>query len=263
MALRSKFITTYRQKHGLTHFLAIPLVTPTSITQVSDSFKCLWDDLAAIGVPNDAIRPLGHLHLNLDIPLSLGTSVRMAKATKILQEVSIKEIQSTSHKSSTSRDSHRQVSSASPTSKDDINNRIASPSVSISSLLCRLGREAEALTLSTKVYDPTHRVGNWKLRLAHAYQAAGLSPKQQQPKLRDYTVRLVKIPDAGGIPCEWEPGKLKPRILPAFDARGLLERYKEHVWIENASLGRVSICKMGLPKAGVEKLPEVFSVPLS
>lgn len=104
MAHRFKFVTTFEQRHGLTHFLAIPLVTPTSRTQMSDSFKCLWDDLAVIGVPKTAIRPLGLLHLHFDVPLSLKTPERMAKATEILRKFSVEETISTIHKSSTSGD---------------------------------------------------------------------------------------------------------------------------------------------------------------
>ena len=263
MAVRSKFITPWITKRGVTHFLAIPLVTPTSRTQVSDSFKCLWDDLAAIGVPTNAIRPLDLLHQNLSIPLSLKTSERMDKAIKILQQVPIKGIQPTSHKSSTSRDLYRPVPCASPTSEDDINNSMASPSVSISGLFCIPGKEAEALSLSTKVYDPTHRVRKWRLRLAHAYQAAGLSPGLRPPKPCDASVRLVKIPSSTEvIPGIWEPEKLRSRPLPPFDARGLVERYKDHLWVENAPLERVSICKIGLHRLGAKELQEDFSVPL-
>ena len=239
MALRSKYITRWIAKCGVTHFLAIPLVTPTSRTQVSDSFTCLWNDLAAIGVPTSAIRPLGLLHLTLDVPLSLNTSERMAKAKKILHQISIK------------------------TSEDDINNSMASPSVSISGLFCMPGKEAEAFSLSTKVYDPTHRVRKWRLRLAHAYQAAYLCPELRQPKPRDASVRLVHIPHSTEIiPSIWEPEKLRNRPLPPFDARGLLERYKDHLWVENAPLERVSICKIGLHRLGAKELQEDFSVPL-
>ncbi len=158
MALRSKFVTNYNQKHGLTHFLTIPLVTPKSKSQFRDSFKCLWDDLAAIGVPTDAIRSLGLLHLNLGTPLSLGTPERMAKATEILQRLSIKETIPKIHESSTPGNLFRHSSRALPKSNDDANNSMAPPCVSISSLFCRPGTEAQALQLCALMYDATHRV---------------------------------------------------------------------------------------------------------
>ena len=277
MALRSKFVTSRIQKHGLTHFIAIPLVPPTSRSQFRGSFKCLWDDLAAISVPNEAIRSLGLLHLHLGIRLRLDTPARMAKATEILQGFSFKKTLPTIHNSSTSGNFSSHSSSALPKSDDDANNSMAAPCVSVSSLFTRTYREAEALALSTKVYDATHRVRNWRLRLGHAYQAAGLSPGARLPRdyqmraaikelmdTNDATVCLVTIPRSGEVtPSKWQPGKLKNSNLPPFDARSLLERYKDHVWIENAPLERVSICKFGFRKLGVEELPEVFSVPLS
>ena len=277
MVLRSKFVTSYVQSRGITHFLAIPLMTPTSRTQVSDSFKCLWDALAAIDVPTDAIRPLGLLHLNLDIPLSLKTLECMAKATEILRNVSNKKTLPTMHESSTSGSLSRHSSSALPTSNCDINNSMASPCVSISGLFCSPGNEAKVLNLSTKVYDPTHRVRNWKLRLVHTYQAAVLSPKQYHPKELqkraamkkllascDATVRLIHMPTSTEVaPCKWKPGKLIHPRLNFIDVRGLLERYKDHVWVENAPLESSSICRLGFHKLVAEELPEVLSVPLS
>lgn len=277
MALRSKFVIDHVQRHGLTHFLAIPLVTPKSRSQVHEAFKCLRDDLAAIGVPADAIRSLGLLHLDLQILLRLDTPERMAKATEILQKVSIKETLPTMHGSSTSNNLFRYPLRPLPKSVKDTNHSITPPSVSISGLFCRPGREAKTHRLSTISYDATHRVRNLRLRLAHAYQAAGLSPKPRRPRdpqvqaalndtlgSSDAIVCLVKIPTSSKvIPSGRIPGKFKNSSLPPFDARGLLERYKDHVWMENAPLDRVSICKIGFRRMGAEELPEVDSVPLS
>ena len=276
MALRSKFTTNHVQKHGLTHFLAIPLVTPTSKTQLSDSFKCLWDDLSAIGVPADVIRPLGLLNVTPDIPLSLKTSEHMDKATEILRKASVKNIQPTIHESSTSENLSRHSSGALPTFNYDSHNSMAPPSVSISRLFCRLDKDAKVASLNTIVYDPTHILRDWSLRLAHTFRAAGLSPKRHAPRTRyigaalenpfgfsDATICLLKIPRSTEvIPCKWNPGRFTSPRLYSFDARGLLERYKNHVWIENAPLERVSICKIGLQRLGVKELPEVVSVPL-
>lgn len=186
MALRSKFVTSHVQRHGLTHFLAIPLVAPKSRSQVHEAFKCLRDDLAAIGVPADAIRSLGLLHLDLRILLRLDTPERMAKATEILQKVSIKETLPTIHGSSTSNNLFRYPPRPLPKSIKDTNHSITPPSVSISGLFCRPGSEAKTFKLSTISYDATHRVRNLKLRLAYAYQAAGLRLKPHRPRTPKY-----------------------------------------------------------------------------
>ena len=276
MALRSKFVTRYSQKHGLTHFLSIPLVTPPSTSQFRDSFKCLWNELAATDVPIEAIRSLGLLHLNLDTPLSLETPEQIAKATDILRKLSINKTLPTTHEPSTSRNLPKDSSRALPTSNDDANNSMAPPCVSVSGLFCRPGKEAGTFKLGAKVYDATHRVRDWKLRIAHAYQAAGLSPRPRRtrdPQARaaleeilgsyDATVCLVHMPcSTETVPWRKNPAKLVNPFLPPFDARGLLERYKDHVWIENAPLERVSICKMGFQRLGAKELQEVFSIPL-
>ena len=277
MANRSRFVTSRAQRYGLTHFLAIPLVTPTTRPQIRDSFKCLWDDLAAIGAPTDAIRPLGLLHLSLRTSLSLKTTGHMDKAIEILEEFSIEKTLPKMHESSTSGNLSRHSSSLLPISNHNTNNSMAPPSVSISSLFCTPGKEAVALGLGAKVYDATHRVRDWKVRLAHAYQAAGLSPGPKGPcdpqvraamnenlKSYDSTVRLMKICSSTEVaPCKWMPEKLVNPHLRSIDVRDILERYKDHVWIENAPLERASICKIGFDKLGAEELREVFSVPLS
>lgn len=277
MALQSKFVTNYTQRRGLIHFLAIPLVTPKSRPQVLDSFKCLWDDLTAIGVPIDAMRSPSLLHLSLGILLRLDSPERMAKATEILQKVSVKEARPTIHKSSTSDNIPRHPSMALPKPIEGTGHSMAPASVSISSLFCRFGREAKTKNLSAISYDTMHRVRNIKRQLTHAYQAAGLSPKPLRPRdtqvraattealgSYDATIRLVTIRNSDKVvPSKRVPGKLRGLLSPPFDARGLLERYKDHVWMENAPLDRVSICKLGIDKHGAKGLPEVFSVPLS
>ena len=277
MVPQSKFVTSHVTRNRLTHFLAIPLVTPTSRSQVLDSFKCLRDDLTAIGVPSDAVRSPGLLHLTLDILLRLDTPERMAKARKILSEVSITEALSTIHESSTPDNILRHSSMPLPTSNDDINSSMAPLRVSISGLFCTSGREARTRSLSTISYNATHRIRDLRLRLAHSYQAAGLSPEPRRPgdtQARaatteilgsyDATVCLVNDYDSSKvIPSKRIPGKLKSLSSPPFDARSLLERYKDHVWMENVPLDRVSICKLGLRKVETGELPEVFSVPLS
>ena len=277
MALRTKFAPSHVQKHGITHFLAIPLVTPKSRPQVLDSFKCLWDDLAAIGVPTNAIRSPGLLHLSLGILLRLDSPKRMAKAREILEKVSNKEALRTLHGSSTPNNLIKHSSMAPPTANNGINNSMALPRVSICSLFTRTGMEAKAFRLSAIPSDPTHRFGNINRQLTHAYQAAGLSPKacrfpdpQVRAAIREtlgsngVTVCLVTIPKLDkAIPSKKYPGKFINQHPPPFDARGLLEQYKDHVWMENTPLDRVSICKLGICKHGAEELSEVFSVPLS
>ena len=233
MARPSKFVTSYTQCHRLTHFLAIPLVTPASRSRVGDSFKCLWDDLAAIGVPINAIRSPGLLHLNLDILLRLDTPERMARATEILKKVSIREALSKIHGTSTSDNLFKHPSIALPQSIKDTDHSIAPPTVSISGLSCTPGMEARAFNLHAVSYDATHSVRNLKLQLAHAYQAAGLSPTPRRPRdtqvqaateeilgSYDAIVCLLRIPRSNKIvPSERFPGKLRsvwlPLLMPA------------------------------------------------
>ena len=147
---------------------------------------------------------------------------------------------------------------------------MASLSVSISSLLCTPGKEAETFSLSTKVYDSTHRVRDWKLRLAQAYNAAGLSRKSTHPRCHridlpscDDTVSIIHILSSTEvISSPYYPEQVVKSMPTPFNARGLLERYKDHVWMEKAQLERVSICKVGFRRLGMGKLQEVASVPL-
>lgn len=55
-------------KPHLTHFLCLPLVTPTSRPQLDTSIATLKHDLASTGtIPPEAVRPVGTLHLTLGV----------------------------------------------------------------------------------------------------------------------------------------------------------------------------------------------------
>ncbi len=61
----SKFITNDAEARSLTHFLAIPLLSPVSRPAFRNSITRLLDDPSAASVPRHDIRPLDTLHLRV------------------------------------------------------------------------------------------------------------------------------------------------------------------------------------------------------
>lgn len=86
----------------LTHFLCLPLVTPTSRPQLSSAITSFRDKVTKTGtpelpdgIPEKAIRPLGTLHLTLGV-MSLLSQERIDSALKLLRGLDFRELLSSS-----------------------------------------------------------------------------------------------------------------------------------------------------------------------
>lgn len=86
-------------------------------------------------------------------------------------------------------------------------------------------------------------------KLRSVFQEAGLLMEDHRPLLLHATVLntvYVKGRRGGG------PSKGKRRERLTIDARGILDRYEDQVWLENFKVEKVALCRMGAKKMDVD-----------
>ncbi len=288
----SKYVMDIAQLRSLTHFIAIPLLSPVSRPQFRNSITRLLDDPSAATVPRHDIRPLGTLHIGLGA-MSLTTPERFAKSTEILRNVNFKSILKVAARGSKEGiafDAERISQEGSSPTMTHVGsaprNGVAPVSVSLRGLHCgRIGAEADALFLGTNVVDLTHRLHHLRETIQHAYRDVGLQiltnssdaetsrarKENQASSVFSMGILRSTCQPPRKIPDRKHRGKLRNSPAPRYDFRELVNQYKDRTWSEDIRLDRVSICQMGLTQSiarhggGIDSdlgLSEVFSVPL-
>lgn len=86
-------------------------------------------------------------------------------------------------------------------------------------------------------------------RLRAVFQEAGLLILETRPLLLHATV-LNTIYVRGGRDARQNRGKRREKLT--IDARGILDRYEDQVWMENFNVEKVALCKMGAKKTDVD-----------
>lgn len=288
----SKFITNDAQARSLTHFLAIPLLSPVSRPAFRNSITRLLDDPSAVSVPRHDIRPLGTLHLRVGT-MNLTKPERFAQSVEILRSLNFRnilEVVATGLKEAVAIDAERlwrEVSSLImlPVSSAP-RNEVGPLSVSVRGLHPgNIGTEAKAITLSTNVVDMTHRLKPLIDIIRNAYREAGLlylnhSRDAETNRLRQedevsstFSMTLLKSKHQRRryIPDRKIRGKLREAPVPRYDFSDIINQYKDKTWSDEIKLDRVSLCQLGLTRSlrhqdgGMDSdigLSEVFSVPL-
>lgn len=149
--------------------------------------------------------------------------------------------------------------------------------------------EAKANGLYACVVDYSGRLGRLQECIGHAYGAAGFPlnwykfgseitrRREERVAFSKFRITLARSPTGRSptgktvIPSIKQPRKFRQTPMPRIDARGLIEQYKDKIWVENVRLDRLSICEMGVNTqinrvgGGIDseiELHEVFTIPL-
>lgn len=276
----TRFVRSYEQFHSLTHFLAIPLLSPVSRPGFWNSITRLLDDPSAATVPRHDIRPLNTLHIRLG-SMSLTTPERFAKSTEVLQSLNFKNILEAATGDSeegVAFDAERlwKIASSLTMTPDSSAPRkdVAPLNVSVCGLHPRkIGMEAQSIYLSTNVVDLTQRLNPLLETIRYAYREASLLHVKQSSgsSIPSMTLLASINRQPGLVPCRQHQGKFRSSPIPRYDFRDIINQYKDKTWSRDIRLDRVSICEMGLTNriiyqgGGIDSdlgLSEVFSVPL-
>ncbi|CAK7202265.1 hypothetical protein SEUCBS139899_004987 [Sporothrix eucalyptigena] len=249
----------------LTHFLCIPLATTASRPQLADSLATFHADVSVMSVsmtsggsggpssanninattrrgqlPPTALRPVGTLHLTLGV-LSLGDSDRLQQAIQRLQALGneVKEEKKAKAEKKPISMALRGLHSMQPPARATV--LYASPVDESTSQLAAAG--GPLLTLCERVRTVF----------------ADLMVPDERPLLLHATiVNTVYTKGGRGGRGGGRGGRGGSRgggvggAKLTFDAREIIERYDEFVWMEKIPVRTVALCRMGAQTTEVD-----------
>lgn len=207
-----------------THFLCIPLVTGASRQQLVSSLGSFSADVTSLnnfGIPAEAIRPVGTLHLTLGVmsfPKNEGVEQAVGLLKTLLPGQILKSVQPPD-------------STTGP--------QLPLLSVTLKGLHS-MQSPSKATVLYAPPVDSEGILQKFCEKLKAAFQEAGLMVDENRPLLLHATI--LNTIYVKGV----RHGKKRERLI--IDARGILDRYDDFVWMENVPVEKIAICKMGAKK---------------
>ncbi|KAI1766568.1 kinase A anchor protein [Hypoxylon sp. FL1150] len=226
-----------------THFLCLPLVTGTSRHQLSASLSAFSADVTnpdSFAVPEQAIRPVGTLHLTIGV-MSFPKDEGLEKAVTLLKTLVPRKILA-SARANVSR-------VASTNSGQELDDTMEPPGplspllpVTLKGLHSMQPSASKASVLYAPPVDTEGTLLRFCDNLRSTFQDAELIAVENRPLLLHATIMntiYVKGRNRKGA---------KRQEKLTIDARGILDRYEDFVWMENIPIEKVAICRMGAKK---------------
>ena len=213
-------------KPSPTHFLCVPLVTSASRPQLVQSLGSFLADVsspASFGVPEDAVRPVGTLHLTLGV-FSLPQSESLERAKELLRSLKPREMLAAAAKTETA----------------------APPPLSITLRgLLSMQAPSKAAVLYAAPVDPLGTLQGFCEKLRAAFQEAELMVEDNRPLLLHATILNT-------VYVKGRRKNVRRGERLTIDARGILDRYEDQVWMEDIPVEKIAICRMGAKKVEVD-----------
>ncbi|KAB5582722.1 kinase A anchor protein [Coniochaeta sp. 2T2.1] len=245
-----------------THFLCIPLVTPSSRPQLSPSLLSFAADVAAetaetaTVIPPSAIRPVGTLHLTLGV-CSFPKNEGLEAAKDLLRSLKPREILASARREAAARTTLPGADAPKPDS-DKAEGVEETEELLRTTLrgLASMQIPQKTSVLYAHPVDDRGVLQTFCEKLRGVFIDAGLMQEENRPLLLHATVLntiYVKNPpgeSGGGGGNKRKRGRRGEKL--AFDARGLIDRYEDQVWMSDCPVGRIELCKMGAKKVDVD-----------
>jgi activating signal cointegrator complex subunit 1 len=215
-----------------THFLCIPLVTTTSRPQLAASLAAFSADITSpdsFAAPAGAVRPVGTLHLTLGV-MSFPKNEGVEKAVALLKTLVPRKIVSEVRPPG--------PLAAGVASRETDPPRPSPPPLAVTLKGLRSMQPAsKATTLYAPPADPDGVLQRFCEKLKQVFVEAGIMANEQRPLLLHATiVNTIYVKGR-------RQGKKREKIT--IDARGILERYEDQIWMENIPVEKIAICRMG------------------
>ncbi|PNY25188.1 Uncharacterized protein TCAP_04874 [Tolypocladium capitatum] len=234
-------------KPAPTHFLCIPLAGP-QLARSWASFRADVTSPVSFGLPEDAVRPLGTLHLTLGV-MSLQQD-GVDEAVRVLGGLRPRELLAEARASTT----------VSPLAQPHDGKPGAAPSGPSEGGLSVTIRGLHAMQAASKASvlyaSPTDAQGilyRFCEQLRKPFRDVGLMQDEGRPLLLHATVVNTIYVKGGG-------GRGRRREKLTVDARDVLRRYGDYVWAEDLPVATVAICRMGAQKVGGSDGDEAYAV---
>ncbi|KAK4242084.1 kinase A anchor protein [Achaetomium macrosporum] len=247
-----------------THFLCIPLVTAHSRPQLAASLSAFRSDVTSpvplgFGLAEDAIRPLGTLHLTLGIfSFPRGGEedgeARLARAREVLAGLKLREIWK-----GVRGNVPRMPGSDAEVGEEEEER----PKITLRGLTS-MQAPTQAAVLYAPPVDQLGLLQAFCERVRDVFREAEVMVDEGRPLLLHATVvNTVYVKNKR----EWNNGKAGntgsskrgrggrgggkwERLV--FDATGIMDRYEDQVWMEDVPVEKVAICRMGAKKVVVD-----------
>ncbi|KAI1428815.1 kinase A anchor protein [Xylaria sp. FL1777] len=219
-----------------THFLCIPLVTATSRQQLSSSLSSFRADVTSLesfGVPDQAIRPIGTLHLTLGV-MSFPKNEGLEKAVALLKTIIPRQILA---------DIAAPHSDQQAAEGEGLSDPPSPLVVTLKGL-----HSMQSATKASVLYAPPVDSGvltKFCEKLRSAFQEVGLMMEDSRPLLLHATILNTIYAKEKSI---GRGGKGKSREKLTIDARQILDRYDDYLWMDGVPIEKIAICRMGAKK---------------
>ena len=264
----------------LTHFLCLPLVTPSSRSQLLASLQQFTavvtnpENEEPMVIPPKAVRPVGTVHLTLGV-MSLQTPDRVVAASEFLRSLNVRDML---RGASEVRETGPVTVPETAAETDSMPRADEDPEAGCSVSICPLAVTLSGLhpmhspsstsILYASPLDVTARLYPFSLALRQAFtNAEFLLPDDRDLRLHATIVNTIyakeKISRAKGR----GHGK-NNKGSRKFDAQEVIAKYRDFEWAQDVHIERVSICEMGAKKIIEdeevinEEYLEIASVPL-
>lgn len=227
-------------KPAPTHFLCIPLAGP-QLARSWAAFRADATSPVSFGLPEDAVRPLGTLHLTLGV-MSLKPD-DVAKAAEVLGGLKPREVLA-----EVRAQPHDGEYAAAPVAPSDTSRL----SVTIRGL-----HAMQAASKTSVLYaPPTDAEGilyRFCEQLRKPFRDSGLMEDEGRPLLLHATVvNTIYVKGGGGR------GRRRERLT--IDARDVLSRYGDYAWADDLPVTKVAICRMGAKRVEGSDGDEAYEV---
>jgi activating signal cointegrator complex subunit 1 len=225
-----------------THFLCIPLAGPHLARSLA-AFRADVTSPLSFGIPAGAVRPLGTLHLTLGV-MSLRDE-SLGQALEVLRNLRLGDALAAARagSSSTSASTESKVSSgAAGDGKLTISLQGLHP----------MQAASKTSVLYAPPLDPEGTLYRFCQNLRKPFLDSGIMTDDNRPLLLHATI-INTIYVKGRA-----RGERRQRLT--IDARELLTRYDNYVWMEDMPVERVTLCRMGAKKIEGSDGDEAYEV---
>ncbi|KAJ9165050.1 Kinase A anchor protein [Coniochaeta hoffmannii] len=257
-----------------THFLCIPLVNATSRVQLSQSLASFSADVTApdsFGLPQDAIRPVGTIHLTLGV-CSFPKSEGLDRATELLKSLRLRGILDSARQQVAARtlpgdvpsvqeaygkcpgqETDGKVSAQQAAAKEE------GPQPLLITLrgLVSMQAPSKASVLYAQPLDEQGVLQLFCEKLRGVFVDEGLMQDEGRPLLLHATVAntiyVKNAPGEGGGNRGGSKAKRGRRGEKlTFDARPIMDRYEDQIWLKDFPVEKIALCRMGAKKVEVD-----------
>lgn len=192
----------------------------------------------SFAIPEQAVRPLGTLHLTIGV-MSLLKDEEREKAVALLKELCPSKILASIQAAVVAPTTASLAQEANQKGKEPSGPLL---SITLKGLHSTAKKTSDASVLFASPVDTEGTLLKFCENLRSAFQEAGLMAVENRPMLLHATIlNTIYVKGRKG------KGERRSRKL-TIDARGILSRYDDFVWMEDVPVEKIAICRMGAKK---------------